>query len=272
MDRMRRFVLSSCLLALAAASPSALAWGQLGHRLVAQLAERDLTPQARAQVDALLAGEPDPTLGGIASWADALREHDPDLGRRSAKWHYVNIGESGCRYQATRDCPNGDCVVEAIVAQTAILADTTRPRAERVTALKFVVHFVGDAHQPMHAGYAHDKGGNTHQINHRGRGTNLHAFWDSGMLNSAGRRDADWLTHLATLPAPAPAARVLPPPAQDWAEAACRIAVAPGVYPARGRLGQDYVSAHLPTVEQQLRDAGARLGTLLNAALAPAAP
>ncbi|KLJ00973.1 S1/P1 nuclease [Luteimonas sp. FCS-9] len=269
---MRRPVLLFCLLALAAASPSAFAWGKLGHRLVAQLAERDLTPQARAQVDALLAGEPEPTLGGIASWADELRERDPDLGRRSAKWHYVNIGESGCRYDPARDCPGGDCVVEAIKTQTAILADRARPRAERAAALKFVVHFVGDVHQPMHAGYAHDKGGNTHQINHRGRGTNLHAFWDSGMLNAAGRSDDAWLADLQALPPPAPDARLLPPAAQDWAQAACRIAVAPGVYPVRGRLGEDYVAAQLPTVERQLRDAGTRLGALLNAALATPAP
>lgn len=267
---LRRILLCGGLLAAFALPSSALAWGKLGHRLVAQVAERDLTPAARAEVSRLLAGEPDPTLPGVASWADELREHDPDLGKRSARWHYVNIGESNCRYEARRDCPNGDCVIEALKTQTAILADRTRPRAERAQALKFVVHFTGDAHQPMHAGYGHDRGGNDRQISFRGRGTNLHAFWDSGMLNSQNLSGDAWLARIgARAPSVNASAPVrLPPPAADWAEAACRIAVSPGVYPRRARINEAYVTTHLPQVEQELRDAGARLGALLNTALA----
>lgn len=250
-------------------SAPAHAWGKLGHRLVAQIAERDLTPAARAEVARLLAGEPDPTLSGVATWADELRERDPDLGRRSAPWHYVNIGESNCRYSAPRDCPGGNCVVEAVKTQTAILGDRHRPRVERAQALKFVVHFVGDAHQPMHAGYGHDKGGNTEQINFRGRGTNLHAFWDSGLLNSQQLPDEAWLARIVAR-APSTDARApvrLPPNAAHWAEASCRIALTPGVYPSRARIDERYVTTQLPRVEQQIRDAGERLGVLLNAAL-----
>src|SRR5690606_17278990 len=157
-----------------------------GHRLVARLAEYQLTGEARTEVHRLLAVERHRGLADIATWADELREHDPDLGRRSAKWHYVNIGEHDCRYEAQLACRNGDCIVEAIRAQTAILADRARPDAERLQALKFVVHFVGDVHQPMHAGYARDRGGNTIQINYRDRGSNLHALWDSTLLGWRG--------------------------------------------------------------------------------------
>ena len=139
------------------------AWGPQGHRLVAALAWADLTPQAQAEVAILLAGEADPTLPGIANWADQLRAENPDLGKRSASWHYVNIGEEACQYDAARDCPGGNCVVGAIDAQLAILADRSQPVAARRQALKFVVHFVGDVHQPLHAGFGHDKGGNTVQ-------------------------------------------------------------------------------------------------------------
>ena len=264
---LHRLLLCGGLLAALAFPSSALAWGKAGHRLVAQLADADLTPAARAEVDRLLAGEPEPTLAGVASWADELRASDPDLGRRSAKWHYVNIGESNCRYSARRDCPNGDCVVEALKAQTEILADRSRPRAERAQALKFVVHFVGDAHQPMHAGYGHDRGGNAHQINFRGRGTNLHSFWDSGMLNSARLSGDAWLARLQQRAPTRERTPVLPVPAVAWVQASCRIAVSPGVYPPRATINEAYVQAHLPQVEQQLRDAGARLGALLNATL-----
>ena len=95
--------------ALALLPLPAHAWGPLGHRLVALLAWDDMTPQARRQVEILLRGEPDPTLAGIASWADDLRKHDPVLGRTSARWHFVNLGEHDCAYEQVRDCPGGNC-------------------------------------------------------------------------------------------------------------------------------------------------------------------
>src|SRR5690606_35847382 len=182
-------------------------------RLVAALAEARLTPAARAQVEPLLRGGDDaeqPSLAGISTWAAELREHDPDLGRRSARWHYVNIGESGCRYEPERDCPGGDCVVGAIAAQAGILGDRGRSDVERLRALKFVVHLVADAHQPMHAGYASDRGGNRFQIQLRdgtrdGVGTNLHALWDSGLFRGLPESETRHLARLRELPA-APAA------------------------------------------------------------------
>lgn len=245
------------------------AWGPLGHRLVARLAEDGLTVQARAEVDRLLRGETDPSLAGIASWADELRGSDPDLGRRSAPWHYVNLGESGCRYEAARDCRDGACIVAALDEQARILADHTRSDAARQQALKFVVHLAGDAHQPMHAGYAHDRGGNRYQVNFNGKGTNLHSLWDSGMLASRGLGEEAWLARLRALPAPAAIAVAVDAGsgARPWIEQSCRLAVAPGVYPAGHVIDAAYVDAHLATEERQLRLAGARLAALLNASL-----
>ncbi|MFP3648289.1 S1/P1 nuclease, partial [Paraburkholderia sp. SIMBA_054] len=91
-------------------------------------------------------------------------------------------GENGCGYEPPRDCPGGDCVIVALKVQTALLADHSQTLETRRQALKFVVHFVGDIHQPMHAGYAADKGGNDFQLQFNGKGTNLHSLWDSGMI------------------------------------------------------------------------------------------
>lgn len=261
------------LCGLALACGDALAWGPRGHRLVADIAEAGLTPAARAQVDALLEGEPEPTLAGVANWADQLREHDPDLGRRSARWHYVNIAESGCRYDAVRDCPGGDCVVEAIRAQAAILGDTAQSAEARRQALKFVVHFVGDAHQPMHAGYARDRGGNTVQVNQPdgtpdGYGTNLHALWDSGLFRGMEEREAAQRARLLG-PSPGPVAADPGDPAA-WTEAACRIATTEGVYPPRPRIDGRYIATWRPIAERQIALGGSRLAALLNAALDPA--
>lgn len=254
--------------ALVLVATPAQAWGPRGHRLVGDIAEAQLTAPARAQVDALLKGEAEPTLGGVASWADELRAHDPDLGRRSAKWHYVNIAEAGCNYDRSSHCANDDCVVEAIREQAAVLADATQPVDARRQALKFVVHFVGDVHQPMHAGFAHDRGGNNRQISQAdgtrdGRGTNLHALWDSGLFRGMSE------------PAPAQLARLLRDGPADagsadparWAEAACRIATTDGVYPPRARIGDDYITRWRPVAEAQIALAGARLAVLLNEAL-----
>ena len=258
------------LLAIALLLPTpAMAWGNTGHRLVARLAETQLTNQARAQLRDLLAGESDASLAGIANWADELRGSDPDLGKRSASWHYVNLGEHGCHYELQRDCPGGNCVVEALQRQTAILADARQPRAERLQALKFVVHLVGDAHQPLHAGYAHDRGGNTFQVNLNGKGSNLHSLWDSGLLATSGLDEDALLRRLRSLQGKARVAQRAPPgKVVHWVERACRIAMQPGFYPASAKIGDAYARAWLPVAEQRLLDAGTQLAAVLNASLA----
>lgn len=265
-----RSLLAAALLAPAVFTlpSSAYAWGFQGHRLVGRIAEVRLTPAARAEIDRLLAAEPEPTLAGVAPWADQLRGKDPGLGRRSAGWHYVNIAEDECHYQAPTHCPGGNCVVEALKAQTAILADRARSDAERTQALKFVVHFVGDIHQPMHAGYGHDKGGNDFQVQYNNRGTNLHSLWDSGLVNTRRLDDEAYAKVLWSLPKPKLAHRVtLSRDADSWAEASCRIAVGHGVYPPSRKLGDEYTAQYRPVAEAQLRLAGERLAQVLNGAL-----
>ena len=254
--------------ALLSFASTAHAWGAQGHRLVGRIAETRLNPAAKAEVDRLLAGEAEPTLSGVAPWADQLRAKDPGLGRRSARWHYINMAEQDCRYEPAQQCRDGNCVVEALKAQTAILADRSRPDAERAQALKFVVHFVGDVHQPMHAGYAHDKGGNDFQVQFVNRGTNLHSLWDSGLLNTRKLDDDGYVKVLQRLPRPAlPRRADITRDAPAWAEASCRIAVAPGVYPASRKLEDDYTGRYRAVAETELRIAGERLGQLLNATL-----
>lgn len=264
MNRILFFLLTFVLLIPA----PAYAWGALGHRLVARLAYGQLSPQARAQVAELLSGEAEPTLAGIANWADDLRDNNPDLGKRTSRWHYVNIASHDCAYKAERDCRNGDCVVEAIQRQSAILADRNKPKAERLRALKFVVHFVGDVHQPLHASNTNDRGGNDFQVNYRGQGSNLHSVWDSGLLKSAGLSEDAYLHRLQALPAPANSAKSLLPTASvQWAEQSCKAVTQPGFYPARAKLEDSYYARYRPVAEQRLREGGAHLAQLLNATL-----
>jgi hypothetical protein len=261
--------LTTLLAALAIAlcwPTSAHAWGALGHRLVARLAESQLDPATRTEVERLLATEGLQSLADIANWADNLRELDPELGRRSSRWHYINLGELGCRYDADAACPGGNCVVEAISAQAAILGDRSRSDAERLQALKFVVHFVGDVHQPMHGGNARDRGGNGFQVSLHGKGSNLHALWDSGLLRSARLDEEDYLTRLQeTAGEPQAAGEEAATPVQ-WAERSCAIAVE--AYPPKATIADAYLAQHRPVAERQVRIAGRRLAALLADALA----
>lgn len=159
----------------------ALAWGPQGHALVADIAAAHLNPTAQATVSRLLASEGYIHLDEIASWPDAIRSDRADTG----PWHYVDIPLDKMHYQARRDCPNRDCVVARIPYFADILADNTRPEAQRVEALKFLVHFVGDIQQPMHAEDDSDKGGNEVELTYFSHPTNLHAMWDSGIVDRA---------------------------------------------------------------------------------------
>src|SRR6185503_11603780 len=120
---MRRAFFGCLVSMLALLAGPARAWGDLGHRLVGQLAQPLLTPKAAAGVAELLSGEPDPTLAGIANWADTLRASEPDRFHATSRWHYVNFPQGSCRFDAQRDCKDGDCVVRAIETQRRLLAD-----------------------------------------------------------------------------------------------------------------------------------------------------
>ena len=279
MDRTRPPVLpafSRCawlpVLWLALAAAPAFGWSEPGHRVVGELAAGALTPAARAEVDALLAGEPEPTLAGVSAWPDRIRDQ-PEW-EHTGPWHYLNFPRGvGCEFDAGRDCRNGSCVVGAIEQQLAVLADRGQPRERRRDALKFVVHFVGDVHQPLHAGFADDKGGNDFQVNLRlpGRepeGTNLHAVWDRHLLFADSQ---DWRAHARRLARDGLVSSerdaVHPRPAAGWAEESCRILREPGAYPEKHVVGADYFDTWRPTAEKRLREAGARLAALLNDSL-----
>jgi len=257
-------------LALALALPDAHAWSREGHQLVGELAERQLSPAALAEVRALLADEAEPTLAAVAPWADDIRAEENDLGRRSKRWHFVNIPGHDCAYDAARDCPDGNCIIGAIESQRAVLADRTQPRQARIEALKFLVHFVGDAHQPMHAGYPHDRGGNNYQIHYRGKGapegqgTNLHGTWDYWLLKSAGLGVPAYADRLQSMPLPP----LAPGGAREWALESCRLIHAEALYPRGHRITDAYLDQHRPLAEQRIQLAGRRLATLLDEALA----
>lgn len=257
------------ILALLLLSSPALGWSKQGHQLVGELAERDLSPNARAQVALLLEGEPEPSLAGVSVWADEIRAAGTELGQRSRPWHYINFDRDGCDYQPARECPDGNCVIGAINAQAKILGDRDRPLQERREALKFVVHFIGDAHQPMHAGFRADRGGNNFQLRYLNEGSNLHGIWDYWLLRSAELDNLAYVERLQAMPAPVDATLEADNPAAEWTLESCRLIASAAIYPPKRRINTAYLDKHRPLAEQRIRLAGLRLARVINAALAP---
>lgn len=160
-------------------------------------------------IEELLSEEREPTLAGVANWADEVKN------RQTASLHFINFPRTDCHYTPERDCPTGRCIVAAIEKYKEKLLAPSLPKEERAEALKYLVHFVGDIHQPLHAGYQDDKGGNTYQVQFHGKGSNLHKVWDSQLIEVGVENVA---TKLSTSSFKAGS---LSPVA--WAEESCRI-------------------------------------------------
>lgn len=241
--------------ALLLVSPRLLAWGPEGHRIVGQIAAEHLSPTAQAAIAALLADEPEPTLAGVANWADEVRDE------RSGPLHYVNFPTGDCYYQPRRDCPGGRCVVAAIDRAVAVLKRRKASRAQRLIALKQLVHFTGDIHQPLHAGRGEDRGGNSFQLRWHDEGSNLHKLWDSGLIADI---EPDWRRYVLRL-GPKPNASVVSDrrTAREWAMESCAIVASEGFYPAGRDPGHAYLAQWRGTVDARLNLAGLRLAALL---------
>lgn len=240
----------------------AWAWGPEGHEVVAHIAGMNLTPKARAGVAALLGGEAEASMAIAANWADEIRDARP----QTSSWHYVNLEIDGDhRYVPARDCSGGNCAVGQILRDEAILRSNAVPAA-KTEALKFLIHFVGDIHQPLHAADNHDRGGNDVRIAlRRGRPMTLHHFWDDDVVAAQGRdpvaiaRDID-----ASLARAQKAALMAPAAPADWALASAALARTV-VYPQIHQgIGNQVLAADAPAARAQLAKAGYALAGILN--------
>ncbi len=283
-----RLLVPSLLCACACAK--AYGWGEVGHRAIARIAEASLTPAAHRAIDQLLAAEsrygvpgcPVATLGDAAVWADCLRKRHDEWATTFA-WHYDDnpICDAAPR---ERYCPDGQCLSVQTRRLVQVLSDQTAGTRERLQALKFVTHLVGDAHQPLHAANNQDRGGNDQPLrlpsSHAGR-TNLHRLWDTDLVE---RLLGNPLSESAFA---ALAGGITDQQGRDWGRgdieqwiaeshqlAITRVYAplpAPPVChgPPSGlqTIGESYVMATADTVRDQLRRAGIRLALVLNSAL-----
>ena len=283
---LRRLLLALTLL-LAPATP-ALAYWEFGHETVARIAWAEVRPETRAAIRRLLVRSdlletptcPARTLEQASVWADCVRA----LGDRfsyTAPWHYQNVHI--CRpFDQEAACANGNCVSAQVERSARLLADRDLPMRERVQALAFLIHFVGDLHNPLHAGDRADRGGNDLRLNYGriGGRTNLHSVWDGYLAERA-----------ITTPPPGPAgllsglsredkARMRAGTVTDWArenwavsrDVAYTTALGDPCGPlpeTRPVITEAQTQAIVPVLRTQIAAGGLRLARLLDEALAP---
>jgi hypothetical protein len=239
-------------------------WGRLGHRVAGRIAEERLTPAAKAAVRGLL--EPGESLADISTWADDYRRDH----RETGPWHYANVPITEPKFDVRFIPPEG-CVVTKVDEFRKILADPSTGRESRVQALKFLTHFVQDMHQPVHVGHRDDRGGNNLQVQFFEEGSNLHAVWDSGLLERPGRDEPTYFALLSRTITPELADAWSAGTTVDWANESLDLARRAYRDPASGaemrsgaRLGQPYQDANLPMAERRVAQAGVRLAWILN--------
>ena len=286
LNLLRRLAFGAVLVLLPA-GPAA-AWWDYGHETVADIAERSVSPAARRDIRRLLSKAPlldtpdcpAATLRDASVWPDCIRSIR-DRFSFTAPWHYQNIDV--CRpFDLTAPCRDGNCVSAQIERNARLLADRALPERERLMALAFLVHFVGDMHQPMHAGDRGDLGGNRFAASYgliAGR-TNLHTIWDGLLAEraiSTPPPDADGLlAHLslqdreaAKLGTVTEWAQEAWQAARDFAYGAMLAEPCAPVPAERPVLREEQVRALIPVVRRQVVRGGLRLARLLEDSLSP---
>jgi len=299
---------------------SALAWGCKGHQTVALIAEKRLTPGARQFVKKLLTENPaDPQLkrycgnttrdlmADASTWADDVRGT-----AKNGPWHYIDIPRGVSRAPLAQFCGSDGCVTQAITEQLAILNDKTKDPRTRSDALRYIIHFVGDLHMPLHATTNNDEGGNCVPVRYLRRWPqqngnsltpNLHALWDTAILerDMEGAEPPEYANFLGLIFAgEIPNWQAAGVHIDDWAWESHALAenivygaLTPKV-PAESPTpvhactdannigdrmrhlnlfaGENYQEAAAPIVEERIAQAGVRLAMILNAVVEGSPP
>lgn len=268
---------------LLTASP-AHAWWDYGHETVAEIAYRNVTPKTRAAMDALLRhgarlGTPECPVSNVrqaSTWPDCIKALGQKF-RHTGPWHYQNV-EVCQPFDLTAACADGNCVSAQITQQEKRLADRRTPMAERVAALAYLIHFVGDLHMPLHAGDRADRGGNDVKTAYGDaytRRMNLHSVWDGYLAERA----------ISTPPAlvrrytPAQLKALAAGSVEDWSRENWAVSRDAAYATALGgdacapkpegpvTLSNPTIETLVPPIRQQIERGGARLARLLNKAL-----
>ena len=237
----------------------ALSWGQVGHRVTGAIAEQYLTPKAQLAINQLLINQ---DLAEISTYADEMRSHPSEFWKKTANpWHYVNVYD-GKTYSDVAPPLEGNAVT-ALEMFTKQLKSKQSSLEEKQLALKFIVHIIGDLHQPFHAGNGTDRGGNDVKLKFFWEDSNLHRVWDSGLIDRQQLSYTEWTRILSR--------KISEQQAEEWMEVDPKVWIAESakvratLYPDSDKVSWDYQYQNLPIVKRSLQMGGVRIAAYLNA-------
>lgn len=250
------------LLPLLLICQGAFGWGPEGHKVVVIMARQHLRPETAARVQELLGSE---SLEDASTWADQIAHSTRP---ESAPWHFIDIPLRDSRLDLRRECPQGQCVVAKTEEFLAVLGDPRASYARRQEALKFVVHFVADLHQPLHCEDHNDRGGNAQRVIFEGHPDNLHWVWDTGLVQEMDRDPRTLAARLDREITPQERAAWQAGSIEDWVMESHRLAAQVAYrrawvfFPAI--LNRNYDERAEGVIRLQLEKAAVRLAGLLN--------
>lgn len=232
-------------------------WGKTGHRATGEVAQQHLSRKAKKAIFKILDGE---SLALVSTYADDIKS-DRSY-KEFSPWHYVNF-PSDKKYTDVTPSEHGD-VIQGIKKCIAIVANENSSEEDKAFYLKFLVHLMGDLHQPMHVGHAEDKGGNDIQVQWFGNGSNLHRVWDSNMIDDYGMSYTEIADNLPVL-TKTEMKEVQSGELLDWVEESQKLAAEVYGSVEKGeKLSYRYSYKYFSVVEDQLQKGGLRLAKVLN--------
>ena len=263
---LKLLALFSLLTPFTFSASDAHAWGTRGHGAVGVLAVERLRPETRLALEGILGSTDFDVVVGACYWSDIYR--DMGDGGYTFTWHYINIDPTQNAYLRSRDCADRQCVTEAVNTQAQRLGNEALSTDERRVAFKHLCHFTGDLHQPLHVGYADDRGGNDVSIRFRGVAMDLHRYWDAGLI---GRR-TDSLAELLQILRDRPdrATRSWSPAdTHAWTNESFSL-TRNFAYPTTRTIDEQFETRSWQVTQQQLDAGSSRLAAILEVVLAPA--
>ncbi|MBV1879487.1 MAG: S1/P1 nuclease [Pseudomonadales bacterium] len=254
-------IVSVCSFILLSASCTVFAWGQTGHRITANIAERNLSQSAKQAIAGLI---PNESLAEMSTYADEMRSNPGYFWQTTASpWHYVTVPE-GKAYQSAP--AQGDAVT-ALVLFRRILQDDQAAEVDKRRALRFIIHIVADLHQPLHVGNGRDRGGNKRPVKFMGSGSNLHRVWDSDVIESKKLSFSEWSSWLGPKITVAEAAQWRQTNPLVWIAESQKIRgliYAELAASKTSSLSWDYIYFSMPIIKKRLQQAGIRISSYLN--------
>ena len=237
-------------------SPKAFSWGKTGHRVVAEIADRNLDPVAKKGIKDLLGVD---TLARIANYPDEIRsDRAYDY---TSTWHSTSI-PTGKTYFDQKRNKEGD-IIEALFRMDETLRDPKKSKEDKAFALKFMVHLMGDVHQPLHVGLAEDRGGNNVRVKWFKAESNLHTIWDESIIDFQQLSYTEYSTFLNHYTKDEKK-DISKGTFIDWAKESQELRSVVYDTGASENLSYEYQFKTKPVVEERLKKAGLRLATVLN--------